>query len=255
MAGSGSGVGGSDGSSTLFGRSISQVAGPSAAAVDSPSAAADTASAANDSGSQASTSHLKPHQTELVKVLKIDDTTLIREWKSLRYAWAKYLECKKTVTKAKQLHQTGQWPSGLPKYNENLIVEIFIAKSSWGRYKSAFTVAECNPDMVDWLNSQNTTEQEDRDLWKSYRKEYMLADLQDFLDNGALKDIETAAEREKREKQEKEDRERREREEREEEERQRRERDEKREKDRRERAKYDAQIKEKNSHKKKAKRR
>ena len=140
-------------------------------------------------------------QKDLIKLLKIPQkaTNINRD---IRFAYYKYRECMKALKAAKQIQEGGRWPRDLPRYTEELVIGLFIAKTSWHhRYINIFPTVEASyPDMVNWLNLPSSSPEEDLDVWGSMRTRYTLEHLKEYISNkGVLKDEEDEAMKELRE--------------------------------------------------------
>ncbi|KAF8966836.1 hypothetical protein BDZ97DRAFT_1639961, partial [Flammula alnicola] len=100
--------------------------------------------------------------------------------------WSKYVECNKAIKLGKSLVENGKWAEDLPRFNENLIIEVFIGKSAWhANYTKNFSAVQTKyPDMVDWLESETSTKEEDVKVWGVYKKDYVFSDLKELVDNG-----------------------------------------------------------------------
>lgn len=121
----------------------------------------------------------------LIEELGIDHFFTDRSKTGLRFCWGRYLEIVKAIEQARNTFDAGQWPSDLPSFNEVLIVEVFISKSAWHNQKAHFaTVKKHYPDMVLWLDQDETDMNEDWETWGDYRQKYTLEDLKEFCDLG-----------------------------------------------------------------------
>lgn len=110
----------------------------------------------------------------------------------------------KALKTAKAILHAGKWPINVPHYTDELVIGLFIGKTSWhDRYVNVFSSIETNyPEMVNWLNMKQSTKDEDLDAWGSIRSKYTLDDLKEYIsNNGTLKDPEDDVERKAREEQ------------------------------------------------------
>lgn len=121
----------------------------------------------------------------LIEELGINVLFTDRSKTGIRICWGRYLEIGRAIALARSIFDAGNWSVDLPAFSEILIVEVFIGKSAWHKYKSNFTlVKQYYPDMIEWLNQEQTDEDEDREAWGDYRSKYTLEDLKEFLDMG-----------------------------------------------------------------------
>ena len=121
----------------------------------------------------------------LIEELGIDILFTDRSKTGIRVCWGRYLEIVRSIEQARTISEAGNWPVDLPSFSEVLIVEVFISKSAWHKYKNQFTlVKQYYPGMIDWLNNEATDEEEDCEVWGNYRSKYTLEDLKEFLDLG-----------------------------------------------------------------------
>jgi len=121
----------------------------------------------------------------LIEELGIDVHFTDRTKTGIRVCWGRYLEITRSIELARSIGDAGNWPSDLPSFSELLIVEVFIGKSAWHKYKNHFSlVKQYYPDLISWLNQEFTEEDEDRETWGEYRGKYSLEDLKEFLDLG-----------------------------------------------------------------------
>ncbi|KAF8955745.1 hypothetical protein BDZ97DRAFT_1926381 [Flammula alnicola] len=139
-------------------------------------------------GSSKSTQEAEPatYQARLMEELAISEYFTDRKKSGLRFAWSKYVECNKAIKLGKSLVESGKWAEDLPRFNENLIIEVFIGKSAWhANYTKNFSAVQTKyPDMVDWLESETNTKEEDVKVWGVYKKDYVFSDLKELVDNG-----------------------------------------------------------------------
>ncbi|KAF8951483.1 hypothetical protein BDZ97DRAFT_1769755 [Flammula alnicola] len=139
-------------------------------------------------GSSKSTQEAEPatYQARLMEELAISEYFTDRKKSGLRFAWSKYVECNKAIKLGKSLVESGKWAEDLPRFNENLIIEVFIGKSAWhANYTKNFSAVQTKyPDMVDWLESETSTKEEDVKVWGVYKKDYVFSDLKELVDNG-----------------------------------------------------------------------
>lgn len=133
----------------------------------------------------------------------IPEVVMARKWRGLRFAWTKYLACKKTIHTAKNLVDSGSWPVSLPRYSEHLIVELFIGKTTWyANYAPIFDkVDDKYPEMAQWLELIDASQDDDKHVWGFSKQAYSFLDLGDWIKG-----------REKEKQQEKEEKERKEKE-------------------------------------------
>jgi hypothetical protein len=121
----------------------------------------------------------------LVEELRIDNLFTDRTKTGIRFCWGRHTEITRAIDLARSIHDAGNWPVDLPNFNEGLIAEVFISKSAWYKYKNHFSLVKKHyPDMIDWLNQEQTGEEEDKEVWSDYRSKYTLEDLKEFLDLG-----------------------------------------------------------------------
>ena len=121
----------------------------------------------------------------LVEELGIDIFFTNRSKTGMRFCWGCYLAIIKAIEQAQNTFKAGSWPSDLPAFNDVLIIEIFISKSAWYNQKNNFASIKKNyPDMVDWLDQDSTTMDEDQEAWGEYQQKYTLDDLKEYLDLG-----------------------------------------------------------------------
>jgi hypothetical protein len=131
----------------------------------------------------------------LIEELGINTFFTDRSKTGIRICWGRYLEINGSINQARTISEAGNWPVDLPGFSEVLIVEVFISKSAWHNYKNHFTlVKQYYPEMISWLNNEQTDEEEDREVWGDYRSRYTLEDLKEFLDlGGRLKKTRTSS--------------------------------------------------------------
>jgi ribulose kinase len=121
----------------------------------------------------------------LIEELGINILFTDRTKTGIRFCWGRHTEISQAIDLARSISDAGNWPVDLPNFIEALIVEVFISKSAWYKYKSHFSLVKKHyPDMIDWLNQELTGEEEDKDVWGDYRSKYTLEDLKEFLDLG-----------------------------------------------------------------------
>jgi hypothetical protein len=121
----------------------------------------------------------------LIEELGINVLFTDRTKTGIRISWGRYNEISRAIDLARSIYEAGNWSVDLPSFSEILIVEVFIGKSAWHKYKNHFSlVKKYYPEMVDWLDRELTDEDEDRDTWGEYRSKYTLEDLKEFLDLG-----------------------------------------------------------------------
>lgn len=121
----------------------------------------------------------------LMEELGIDVLFTDRLKTGIRFCWGRYKEISRAIDVARNISDGGNWPIDLPKFNELLIVEVFIGKTAWHRYKNQFTlVKQYYPEMIEWLDQEVTGEGEDEETWGESRSKYTLEDLKEFLDMG-----------------------------------------------------------------------
>ena len=131
----------------------------------------------------------------LIEELGINIFFTDRSKTGIRVCWGRYLEIDRSIDHARSISEAGNWPVDLPSFSEVLIVEVFISKSAWHKYKNHFSlVKQYYPEMISWLNNELTDEEEDRDVWGDCRGKYTLEDLKEFLDlGGKLKKTRTSS--------------------------------------------------------------
>jgi hypothetical protein len=124
-------------------------------------------------------------QDRLIEELNINVLFTDRSKTGIRVCWGRFLEITRSIDLARSISEAGNWPVDLPTFSELLIIEVFIGKSAWHKYKSQFSlVKQYYPEMINWLNQEFTHEEEDRETWGDYRSKYTLEDLKEFLDLG-----------------------------------------------------------------------
>jgi hypothetical protein len=124
-------------------------------------------------------------QDRLIDEFGINTLFTDRTKTGIRVCWGRYREISRSIDLARSISEAGNWPVDLPTFSELLIVEVFIGKSAWHKYKSQFAlVKQYYPDMIYWLNKELTDEAEDQETWGEYRSKYTLEDLKEFLDLG-----------------------------------------------------------------------
>ena len=121
----------------------------------------------------------------LIEELGINILFTDRSKTGIRFCWGRYLEIVQSIEYARGMFEAGNWPVDLPSFSELLVVEVFISKSAWHKYKGQFSLVKQHyPDMISWLNNELTDEEEDREVWGESRSKYTLEDLKEFLDLG-----------------------------------------------------------------------
>jgi|SRR5882762_257777 len=121
----------------------------------------------------------------LIEELGINIHFTDRSKTGIRVCWGRYMEIRRSIDLARSISEAGNWPEDLPTFSEVLVVEVFISKSAWHKYKNHFSLLkQYYPNMIDWLNQEITDEEEDREAWGDLRNKYTLEDLKEFLDLG-----------------------------------------------------------------------
>ena len=121
----------------------------------------------------------------LIEELGINILFTDRTKTGIRISWGRYREISRAIDVARSIFEAGNWSVDLPSFNELLIIEVFIGKSAWHKYKNHFTlVKQYYPEMIDWLDREITDEDEDRETWGDFRSKYTLEDMKEFLDLG-----------------------------------------------------------------------
>ncbi|KAF8876531.1 hypothetical protein CPB84DRAFT_1752405, partial [Gymnopilus junonius] len=142
-------------------------------------------------------------KTLFMQEFSISESVMARKWRGLRFAWTKYLACKKTLHAAKNLVDSGSWPVSLPHYSEHLIVELFIGKTTWyANYAPLFDkVNENHPEMAEWLELIDASQEDDKRVWGFLKQAYSFLELSDWI---KCREKEKQQEKEERERKEKE---------------------------------------------------
>jgi hypothetical protein len=105
--------------------------------------------------------------------------------KGMRFYWGRYVECKRAIEKAKTVNQAGNWPSDIPRFSEEHVIEDFIGKSAWHQnYGPNFDLVDNHyPELKEWLNLSESTVDENKETWGIHKDEYTFVDLKEFLEN------------------------------------------------------------------------
>jgi hypothetical protein len=123
-----------------------------------------------------------------MKILGIDHELSDRGKKGLAWYYKKYKAHGAAVQLMDQMHAQGTWP--LPKKPSNAeLVEIFLSKSYWHSHVAkGFANISRYPEMVQWLEREDTDHPSDLDVWHVQRSDYGFRELAVWIANGGTLD-------------------------------------------------------------------
>jgi hypothetical protein len=141
------------------------------------------------------TSNLHHHQ--LMTILNINVELSDRDNKGLVWCYKKYKAFNAAVQLMDQLSTQGKWP--LPKKPSlTELVEVFMSKSYWHSHVvKPFGVVARYPQMVAWLERQDSDDPGDLEIWHQTKSEYGFKELKEWLANDGTLDKITKAQFEK----------------------------------------------------------
>jgi hypothetical protein len=129
--------------------------------------------------------------------LNIDSGLSDRDNKGLVWCYKKYKAFNAAVQLMDQLVMQGKWP--LPKKpSQTELVEVFMSKSYWHSHVvKPFGVIARYPQMVAWLEREDSDSPDDFEVWHLQKSEYGFKELKEWISNDGTLDKRVKAKLEK----------------------------------------------------------
>ena len=132
-----------------------------------------------------------------MNILGIDRGLSDRDKKGLVWSYKKYNAYNAASQLMDQLNKQGKWP--LPKKaSQTELVEIFMSKSYWHSHVwPAFHLIARYPQMVAWLEQEDSDDPSDFEVWHVQKSEYGFKELMEWIENDGTLDKPTMEKLEK----------------------------------------------------------